>query len=134
MANRKSRLQGFTDPSVPGWETRALEAVKGRQKNSHRNNERQDGMILTFDIECKVLVDEAASRRGISMAGYGRRALAAFLAYDLGLPLEEVLQYMSKPTPYRQYGAHGRPLVRINDDGNDYGKWVIKGLDDNPEL
>lgn len=133
MANHESRLQGWADRSEPGWERRALDAVKGRQKKSHRYSERKDGVLATFDIECKVLLDEAARRRGISMAGYARRALAAFIAYDLGLPLEEVTQYMSRATEYREWGAHGRPLVRINDDGSGFGRWVIVELGETKE-
>lgn len=133
MANRESRLQGWADPSVPGWEQRALDAVKGRQKKSSRMHERRDGVLATFDIEFKVLLDEAAKRRGISMAGYTRRALAAFVSHDLDLPLEDVTKYMSKATNYREWGAHGRPLVRLDDDGKGFGRWVIVQLGENEE-
>lgn len=124
-----SRLQGFADPSVPGWEKRALEAVKARQKKSKRWTERRDGVLCTFDMGAKVLLSEAARRRGISMAGYARRALAAMIAYDLDIPIGQVTQYMSVPVEYKATLSNGRP-VRLNDDGRGYGPWVITGLEE----
>jgi hypothetical protein len=108
--------------------------VKGRQLKSHRHHERRDGVTAVFDIECKVLLDAAAHKRGITMAGYARRALAAFIAHDLGMSITEVTQYMSQPSGYREIGAHGRPLVRLNDDGEGYGDWTIYELGPNTEL
>lgn len=128
MANRTSRLQGWADkPSEPGWEKRALEAVKARQKKSHRWTERRDGVNATFDVELRVYLTEAARRRGLSMAGYARRAICAFIAHDLGIPIEDLLKYCAKPTPFRAEGGHGRH-AKTNDDGEGYGSWEIKKL------
>lgn len=133
MANHESRLQGWADPpSVPGWQERALAAVKARQKKSKRSTERRDGILNTFDPELKPYIDEAAKRRGMSMASYSRRALAAFVAYDLGVPIQEILKHMSLPVPYRTYGG-GRPLKRLDDDGSGFGDWGIIELGPVPE-
>lgn len=131
MANRdKERLQGFTAPadSEPGWRERAIAAVRARQRSSKRSTERNNGLYLFFDDEMRVLLEEAAFRRGISLTGYARRAMAAFIAYDLDLPLPEVLQHHAKPAPYG-HGGGGR-LVRTQDDGAGMGPWDITGLED----
>lgn len=128
MANKTPRLQGWADrPSEPGWEKRALQMVQERQKKTHRWTERKDGVLATFDTEMKVLLTEAARRRGISMAGYSRRAIAAFISYDLGIPFEDITKFCALPTEFRVVGT-GRS-VKLNDDGQGYGKWQIRKLD-----
>ena len=128
MANKTPRLQGWADPpSAPGWEKRALEAVKARQKKTKRWTERKDGVNVTFDVPLKKYLYEASRRRGISMAGYARRALCAFLAHDLGLPMEELTQHCAQPTEFRPEAGIGR-WSKSNDDGKGYGKWQISKL------
>lgn len=125
--NPKGNLAGFTDPSVPGWQVRALERVKQRQKKTKRHMERGSGTLATYDDGLRPLLDEACRRRGTSMQGYVRRALCAFIAYDLGLPLGEVTKFTSPPTRYGANGGRGRP-VRIDDDGTGHGQWQIEKL------
>lgn len=126
--NRKSRLQGFADPpSAPNWREAALGRVLFRQKKSKRKTERDGGVLAVYDLEFRPLIDEACYRRGISMAGYARRALAAMIAYDLDLPLEEVTKHMPYPTEYRAFGGTGRHM-KTADDGQGYGDWNIEGV------
>jgi len=125
--NPNGNLAGFTDPSEPGWQARALLRVKQRQKKTKRHTERTSGTLATFDEGLRPLLDEACRRRGTSMAGYLRRALCAFIAYDLGLPLSEVTKFTSPPTTYSPTGGHGRKL-RIDDDGTGFGSWRIEKL------
>ncbi|HBH59470.1 MAG TPA: hypothetical protein DEP82_14515 [Arthrobacter bacterium] len=126
MANPRPDLQGFADPSVPGWQERAIARVTARQRKSKRNLERTNGMYLYFDDQLRVLLDEACARRGISLAGYGRRAMIAFIAHDLGLELAEVAQHAAVPAAYGASGA-GRQ-VRTRDNGLGKGLWRILGL------
>jgi hypothetical protein len=128
MANKTPRLQGWADkPSEPGWQKRAVQLVKERQKKTHRWTERKDGVLATFDIEMKALLTEAARRRNISMAGYARRAIAAFIAHDLGIAYEDVTKYCALPTEFRATAGAGRS-TKLNDDGEGHGLWQIRKL------
>ncbi|QGJ92779.1 hypothetical protein PBI_BEAGLE_19 [Arthrobacter phage Beagle] len=127
MANPNPPLAGWADQSKPGWQQRALERVKARQKGAKRHTERRNGMTLYFDDPFRVLLDAAAERRGMSLAGYCRRAVAAMIAYDLGLLSSEVMQFTSRPTEYRADAGAGR-AKRTNDDGIGFGPWRILGV------
>lgn len=125
MANSNPPLAGWADQSKPGWQQRALERVKARQKGAKRHTERRNGMTLYFDDPFRVLLDEAAQRRGMSLAGYCRRAVAAMIAHDLGLKPQETMAHTSRPTEYRAEAGAGR-AKRTNDDGTDFGPWKIE--------
>jgi hypothetical protein len=103
-----------------------------RQKKSKRALERASGVLAVFDLEMRPLLDEACYRRGISMAGYARRAIAAMIAHDLGLPLSEVTKHMPYPTEYRAFGGTGRN-IKTEDSGKGYGPWTIEGVSDGGE-
>lgn len=119
-------LQGAADPSIPGWRERAIARVKERQHTTRRANERKNGMYLFFDDELRVLLDEACRRRDISLTGYARRAMIAFIAHDLGMKYEDVARHAAEPVGYGKSGG-GRP-VRTHDHGKGMGAWVIAGL------
>jgi hypothetical protein len=127
MPNPRPDLQGFADPSTPGWQQAALARVLQRQKKTKRHTERRSGVLATFDEPFRVLLDEAAKRRGISMQGYARRAIGAFIAKDLGMRLPEVLKYCASPTAYRLGAGYGRQ-VKTEDDGRGAGPWFIEEL------
>lgn len=126
MPNPRPDLQGFADPSIPGWKDRAIARVAERAHTSRRKNERRNGMYLLFDDPLRVLLDEAARRRNISLTGYGRRAMIAFIAHDLGMKIEEVAEHAAVPAGYGETGG-GRP-ERTKDTGRTKGPWIIKGL------
>lgn len=125
--NPHGNLAGFTDPSDPKWRENALLRVKTRQKRTKRHQERKSGTLATYDDGLRPLLDEACRRRKMSMQGYLRRALCAFIAYDLGLPLAAVTKFTSVPTSYAATGGGGR-RVRVDDDGTGYGPWEIDKL------
>jgi hypothetical protein len=127
VANPRGNLAGWSDPEEEGWQQRALDRVAERRKRSKRNTERKNGLGVYYDDPFRPMLDEACRRRGISMAGYARRAVAAFVAHDLGLPLSEVVRHMALPTTYRAEGGHGR-VERTNDTGRGMGAWKIEGL------
>lgn len=129
MPNPRGNLAGYTDPSEPGWQERAMSRVKARQKQSKRHTERRDGVRAVWDLPFRALIDEAARRRGVSMAGYCRRAIAAFVEHDLGLDTGEAAQHMPVPTTYGIHYGHGAS-VKTRDNLKDYGHWVIRGLDE----
>jgi len=126
LANPKPDLQGFADPSTPGWRDRAIARVKQRQQENRRHNERTNGLYLFFDDELRVLLDEACLRRDISLTGYARRAMIAFIAHDLGMKYEDVAQYAAEPVGYGKSG--GGRTKRTRDHGKGMGRWMIAGL------
>lgn len=127
MPNPRPDLNGFADPSVPGWQARALARVTERQQKSRRHNQRTNGMYLFFDDPLRVLLDEACLRRNISLTGYARRAMVAFIARDLGMPIEEVARHAAVPADYGATG--GGRLKRTHDDGRTKGPWIITELE-----
>jgi hypothetical protein len=129
MGNPRPDLQGWADrESEPGWQQRAIDRVRARQHEQRRHNERSSGLYLFFDDPFRVALDAAAEDRGISLTGYLRRSAAAFIAYDLGLPLEEVAKHGARPAPYG--GSGGGRKVRTHDDGLGFGPWDITGLEE----
>lgn len=128
MANPRGNLAGWSDPSKPGWQDRVMEKVRENQKGTKRHQERISGVLATYDEPFRLLLEEACRRRNISRQGYARRAIAAFIADDLGLPLEEVLKNCAIPFEYN--GTVGRKPVRTEDNGKGFGPWRITGVED----
>lgn len=125
--NPYGNLAGFTDPEDPNWRQNALARVAARQAKSRSSMDRRNGIYLFFDDPFRVMLDEAAHRRDISLTGYGRRAVGSFIAHDLGLPLEEVLRHTAVPARYGT--GTGGSSVRTSDTGADRGLWIIGSLE-----
>ena len=124
------------DESTPGWqdavmkrlEERAMARKKplGREANYYR-------FKLITGKSLPGLLRMAAEKRGISLQGYMRRALAAFVAYDLGLDMTKVLEDGPATLAWGRTG--GKVLdengnVITQEDGKGYGQWVINDLRD----
>lgn len=125
MPNPKPDLQGWASRSEPGWEQRAMERVKARQKSHNRPSKRKNGLLITYDDPLRILLDEACRRRNISQSGYIRRAMIAFIAWDLGLEPEKVAQHSAKPRKYHfATGAN----KRTKDDMQGHGLWRLLKL------
>lgn len=126
MGNPRPDLQGFADPSIPGWRERAIARVAERAHTSRRKHERRNGMYILFDDPLRVLLDEAARRRDISLTAYARRAMIAFISHDLNMKIEEVAEHAALPVGY---GATGNGSgIRTKDTGRTRGPWIITGL------
>jgi hypothetical protein len=88
---------------------------------------------LVSDIGFRRLLRQAADGRGMSASGYARRAAAAFIAHDLGLPFEQVCALTPRPAPPEGPIRAGqdpkdRPVNnpgRQVDDGTGYGTWGV---------
>lgn len=127
MANPRPDLQGFADPtSNPNWRQDAIARVRARQTKTRRHNERKNGLYLFFDDPLRVLLDEACRRRNISLTGYARRAMIAFIAHDLGMEYSEVAQHAAEPAAYGATG--GNRGTRTHDHGKGMGPWKIGSL------
>ena len=125
MANPKGNLAGWSDKSVPGWEKRAIEAVRARQRKLNRTSKRSTSTTVFYDDPLKPYIDEACRRRNISITGYFRRALIAMIAYDLGVDIRTVARYGARP---RNYGKNTGQNERIDDDMSGHGPWKITGM------
>ena len=123
MANPRGNLAGWSDPSKPGWQKRVLEKVRENQKGTKRHTERTSGTLATYDEPFRLLLEEACKRRNISRQGYARRAIAAFIAYDLGINIADVLKHCARPVPL-DTRINYRP-VRTEDTGEGFGAWGI---------
>lgn len=129
MANHdRTRLQGFADVSTPGWQERAIARVRERQHEKRQRNGRKNGLYLFFDDPLRVLLDEACLRRDISLTGYARRAMIAFIAHDLGMDIAEVAKHAAIPAEYG--GNGGNRGVRTHDHAKGMGLWRILKLGD----
>lgn len=74
-----------------------------------------------MDETYRPLIAEAAKKRGIPVSHYYRRALLAFVAYDLGIDFLELAKF---EPPIRE--SETLPPRRL--EGRGFGKWKIRGL------
>lgn len=120
VARRGQPSLGHDPGKRTGWEYRA---VSGIDKPDYTRGYYQAG--ATFFA----LMRRAAKQRGISGNAYLRRAVAAFIAKDLGVTFEEVLKDSPSPYWHDNRGEHkGKKNVwrRQFDDGTGFGTWVAK--------
>lgn len=127
-------LSGSADGRTPGWEertkTRVNEAQAATQKRKGRR--RAANILLEFDLPFLTLLRQAAETRGMSSAGYARRAVAAFIAKDLGMDFPEVTQHFSAPhRPGEVLSPTGKRTVHMkpggtSDDGTGHGNWQVR--------
>lgn len=86
---------------------------------------RRRSIGLNFPADLYERVQDAAQARGISMAGYARRAAVALAVHDLGLDWDEI---MADEKPVQPYGVV-KPGDRANEGaGQGYGSWKIGSL------
>lgn len=91
--------------------------AKATQKRDH--GQRPAISRVGFAPAVMPMLIRAARERGISIAGYIRRATMAFVAKDLGIDPVELFAADMAPSPYGQGGMQSdRDL-----DGSRYGTW-----------
>lgn len=128
MVNYQPDLQGWADRDEdPEWMENAIARVRARQKKTRVATMRRNPTCISYDDPFRVLLDEAADRRDISLNAYIRRATAAFIAYDLGMPYTEVVRHTAQPKARNPEQMHF-PEGRSYDDGRGMGPWLIEGL------
>lgn len=125
----EKEVHGGLNTSGEGWQERAVGRVKSRQRISSRATNRSHGVYIFMDDPMKVLLDEAAFRRGISMSGYVRRALGAMIAKDLGMKFKDVVKHSALPNNYDQ-SRFGNRRPYTHDDGEEFGQWAIDSLEE----
>lgn len=123
MANPKGNLSGWSDPKDPEF----LDKLFARRRaDASWPRGRRGRKGVTFDAMPAYwdLLRQAVKKRGITRVSYLRRAVAAFIAHDLDLPLEQVLTHTPQVIPPRVV-----PTDPTHDDGTGYGLWRIKELE-----
>lgn len=109
----------MNDPGArDGWEARVLERMN-RRRASESNTNHQYGIPMHWMF--RIYLRRAAQERGISMSGYVRRALAVFIARDLGMSYEELCALNRKPLAFGDVGRRG---LAQQDDGEGFGDWL----------
>ena len=126
MANPYGNLAGFTDQEDPAWMENALDRVRARETTINRRKRRTRGTFIYYDDPLRQFFDEAARRRGMTLAGYARRALVAMIAFDLKVDAEELSKNMAQPQPYG--GVVPERKGATYDDFRGHGSWRILGL------
>lgn len=115
MVARKGQPNTGRDSGYkPDWKERVTERVA--TKRSERWNLRSSEDFI-------ILLRKAAATRGMNVAAYARRAIAAFVAVDLDMPFEEVCNTCPTPGPQKRAGVG---FVWPRDDGEGYGNWEVK--------
>jgi hypothetical protein len=125
--NPYGNLAGFTDQSKPGWQERAIAAVEESTKKEATRS-RETITKVRGSAEFRERLDQACAVRGVNRSVYVRRAAAAFMAVDLGLPFEEILTGLSPA--WTELGKSFTPFREApHDDGEGHGLWHITGLE-----
>lgn len=117
------------EESVPGWQERALERERqGASKDPKQASKKKHGnyLYLHAGMKLKSLLNAAAKQRGVSRSTYARRAMAAYIAHDLGLEPEDVLEGGPRSC---EWGKTGADVTKPpGDDLSGYGAWRLDGL------
>jgi hypothetical protein len=126
MANPKPDLQGWADPEQEGWRERAVGMVSKseRSKSMRKINTRGARFDCFVDPAFIGLAKRAAAQRGMTLTSYGRRAIAAFIAHDLGMAFEDVVKHGPAVTTTSRDSSRIKD-GRSTDDGTGYGDWTI---------
>jgi hypothetical protein len=109
----------MTDHSGKVWAQRLEDVMVERQP---RRAERKS-VILNMPRTMRIALAYAAERRGMSLSGYARRAIMAFVCRDLGLDWFEIMadEPRIRRADTRRYSDSIPP-------GAAYGPWEIEGL------
>jgi hypothetical protein len=115
---------------------RAEMRAAGRAAADTKTYSRLGRYQFTCDPPFLAALRAAAGLRGISVAGYVRRAIGSFIAADLGVPAAEILQHVPQAAPRGKWVR--RPIAdpakgastagRTRDDGVGFGPWVASGV------
>lgn len=118
---------GRADRVAADWRTTILSRVEDKARERRRYNGSIRDARLAFNVGHGFVraLNEAAALRGISRVGYLRRAVAAFLAADLGVPFEEITGACPVPAPFTRERAW--QTGRGDDDGAGFGTWRVPG-------
>lgn len=100
-------------------EVKAERARTSRGASHHQNVSR-----VGFSPLIQPILVRAARRRGISIAGYIRRATLAIIAIDLGIPVEELIEKDIRAASFgNRMNPWSKPGMEIEAQ---YGSWKVR--------
>jgi hypothetical protein len=104
----------------PNWREALMDAVDTRPTKKERRS-----IAINFSDSWYVMIQRAAKARGMSMTAFMRRAVMAFVVFDLGEDWFEVMEGEPNIGPYaNSYGTK----VLERKAGHEHGDWQIEGL------
>ena len=106
------------EPQLPPWGERLLDKMDdgiGRRRD-------RPAVGLKFPFQWISYIHAAARQRDISVAGYARRALVAFVCHDLGVEWDTLMRDEPQIVRFSQAGANKAYA------GSDFGSWEIEKL------
>lgn len=109
------------DPGYnPNWKRKTI--VRAPKEDKRKLSFHVYGLFESY-------LGRAANRRGMSHSAYMRRAIGAFIAYDLQIPWEEMASTFPAVVydPTKTTYSDGL-VVSQRDDGKGYGQWEIQSL------
>lgn len=122
------------------YKARMLAKAELRAANRAASDRKTYSRLGRYQFTCDppflAALRAAAGLRGISVAGYVRRAIGSFIAADLGVPAAEILRHVPAAAPrgkwvrrpIRDPKAGSRSAGRTHDDGVGFGPWVASGV------
>ena len=110
------------DTSTPGWADRLRADVEAIPLGTRRRGKHAGRFNIEITPGILPLLHRAAAARGVSPTSYIRRAMLAFIAYDLNRPLEAVLEHDPRVSGPKQTRAV------LDPEGNIGGSWEIEDL------
>lgn len=109
-----------------GWRDVVRDAVTTKAAEVSARNRAASGAIrisrVGFLPAFHVYLVRAAKLRGISLAGYIRRSVAALVAMDLDMDVRDLIELDAAVTPIGKNGT--RPSKDL--DGALYGQWEVR--------
>jgi hypothetical protein len=103
-----------------GWELLEDAVAQATDTRAARSAGKTESLAVRLGAGNRTLLKEAARQRGISMEGYLRRAVMAFLVADLGLDWDIVMA--SEPSTA---GFGKEPRSGRREHGQGYGRWEV---------
>ena len=117
-------------PSKSEYPENVIAEVDARAAKGRRGWDRGYGFTILATPELAPLLKRAATLRGCTTTTYARRAVAAFLAHDLGMRFTDVAKTFPAAIPSGMAGTSGlsNGTGRTQDDGEGYGSWRFELL------
>ena len=110
------------DRSSPGWAERLMADVEAIPLGTRRRGKHAARLNIEITPGILPMLKRASAARGVSPTSYIRRAMLAFIAYDLNKTLETVLQHDPRVSGPRSTRAV------VDPEGNIGGSWEIEDL------
>lgn len=118
-------MKSIVDVGLDQREHPSVRAGGGKEVPYKELRQRRNRVDLTITPGFKANLTRAAKSRGISVTGYIRRAVTAFIMHDLDLDFRTANAGNNKPWDFNER-TRKRNWIHVEDDGQDYGEWKVE--------